>query len=177
MASLRYHLAPALQNAGDFISLDGVLPEDSLKMGHLVYDLPEGIPYHIDLSHAGDGIVASGTVCAPVIGACARCLEPARFQADGDIEGYFVFDDPGEDAEDLAPDEFDLVDAEGEIELADCIRAAVVFEIPTVLLCDEDCKGLCPHCGTNLNISTCDCADRPDDDSPFAALKGLDFSS
>lgn len=175
MESLRYRLEPALQNAGDFIALDGVLDEHVLTLGHTSYVLPRGIAYHVELSHAGEGIVVAGTATATVTGECARCLEEARFEADGQIEGYFVLEG-FETPEELAEDEFEQVEPEGEIELADLIRAAIIYELPTVLLCRDDCLGLCPRCGANLNKETCGCKDAPDDDNPFSALKGLDFS-
>ena len=55
------------------------------------------------------------------------------------------------------------------------------MDTPFVVLCQPDCKGLCPHCGANLNRETCDCAVRAEeervmsDDNPFAALKNLTF--
>jgi uncharacterized protein len=176
MTSLLYHLVPALESAGDFVSLEGDLPDEHLRLGRTEYSLPSGISYRVDLSHADTGIVASGKALATLIGACARCLEPTTFSVEGEIEGYFVFE--GEDhPSDLDDDEFEAVTPEGTIELADIIRAAIIFEIPPVLLCDEGCRGLCPHCGANLNIVTCSCNDAPDEDNPFSVLGNLDFPS
>ncbi len=176
MASLNYHLLPALENAGDFVSLEGVLPEDRLFVGCMQYALPDHISYHVDFSHVGSGVVVGGTISATVIGSCARCLEPVTFRADGEIEGFFVFSE--EDTPDgLEADEFDIVAPDGTIELSDCIRAALVFEIPAVLLCDDDCKGLCSRCGTNLNNDSCECSGQLNSDNPFSILQDIKFSS
>lgn len=43
------------------------------------------------------------------------------------------------------------------VDLTGDIRESILLEIPPVSHCSEDCKGLCPHCGTNLNKSTCRC--------------------
>jgi uncharacterized protein len=176
MALLPYHLMPTLECAGDFVSLDGILSEDKIVVGRMEYILPDHISYHIDLSHVESGIVVSGTISATVIGVCARCLEPTTFQIEGEIEGFFVFSE--EDKPDgLDPDEFDVVTPDGVIELSDSIRAALIFEIPVVLLCDDGCRGLCPQCGTNLNNASCDCARQSDYGNPFSVLKDIDFPS
>ena len=65
------------------------------------------------------------------------------------------------------------------------VVAAIVFELPLVPLCDEDCKGLCPTCGANLNEGPCGCEkeqpDGPDEfelvKNPFAALANFSFDS
>ena len=46
---------------------------------------------------------------------------------------------------------------EYKLDLDELIRADILLELPTKYLCDEDCKGLCPVCGKNLNDGTCDC--------------------
>ena len=65
------------------------------------------------------------------------------------------------------------------IDLAEPIFAAILMETPYVVLCREDCKGLCPHCGANLNEGDCGCAEQMESveaaTGPFAALAGLNF--
>jgi len=46
------------------------------------------------------------------------------------------------------------------LELAPCVREAIVLSLPIKPLCNENCKGLCPVCGTNLNKNTCTCDSR-----------------
>ena len=67
-----------------------------------------------------------------------------------------------------------------ELDITDDLRAEILLELPTNILCSEDCKGLCPHCGINLNESTCNCGEAPaaipslsGDDSPWSALDQL----
>ena len=47
----------------------------------------------------------------------------------------------------------------GKIDLVRTAYDALSLEIPMVILCKEDCKGICPHCGKNLNLEECDCAE------------------
>jgi uncharacterized protein len=44
-----------------------------------------------------------------------------------------------------------------EIDFTADIRDAIILAIPIKILCREDCKGLCPQCGQNLNSETCNC--------------------
>lgn len=54
------------------------------------------------------------------------------------------------------------------------LREEVILTYPLKFLCKEDCQGLCPHCGANLNISPCDCAEgKAKSSSPFSVLKKL----
>ena len=54
-------------------------------------------------------------------------------------------------------DEDIVVLEEDEVDLGDLARTAFILEMDTKFLCDEDCKGLCPGCGVNLNFEPCRC--------------------
>lgn len=58
------------------------------------------------------------------------------------------------------------------IELDPMLYEQLLLAQPTITLCDEGCKGLCPQCGVNLNQETCGCVPRAPS-HPFDALKGL----
>jgi uncharacterized protein len=61
-----------------------------------------------------------------------------------------------------------------ELDLTDAVREHVVLETPALALCREDCRGLCPSCGADLNEGPCDCAPQA---APTAwdALKNVKF--
>lgn len=168
-----------LEGAGCVISKAGHIDEPSYELGGREFKLPSGIDYDLVLTNAGEGILASGMVRAHVVGTCDRCLEDAEFDIASEVDEYFLFEAPAE--EDLSDDEdevdFSLVGDDNTIDLADPIMAAIVMETPFVVLCDEDCKGLCPTCGANLNEGDCGCAakraEQAAKDSPFAALANL----
>jgi uncharacterized protein len=50
----------------------------------------------------------------------------------------------------------------------------VLLTLPGRTLCQPDCKGLCPHCGINRNLATCECAEKPVDPR-LAALAGINI--
>ncbi|MCH5191408.1 MAG: DUF177 domain-containing protein [Oscillospiraceae bacterium] len=66
-----------------------------------------------------------------------------------------------------------IVVENSELDLSALICEDIIFSLPTRLLCREDCKGLCPQCGKNLNEGACDCT-KPVDPR-WAALSGLSF--
>jgi uncharacterized protein len=59
-----------------------------------------------------------------------------------------------------------------EVELDEEIRQSFLLALPVKPLCRPDCKGLCTHCGKNLNQGPCGCPSEREE-SPFAALKNL----
>lgn len=172
-------LSCALENPGDSLPVTGKLELEGYSSGDKAYTLDDGISYDVVLTHAGDGVLATGIVRARAAGACDRCLESATFDIAGEIEEYFLFEEP-EDPEEFE-DGFELVGPERTIDLSGAISDAVVMDTPFVLLCRPDCAGLCPQCGANLNEGDCGCATASEqawvdsDENPFAALKNLNL--
>ena len=76
---------------------------------------------------------------------------------------------PTPDPED--PDQY--VFEASSIDLTDAIRDALTLELPLRVLCKEDCKGLCPKCGVNLNTGSCSCPKGTGKPNPFEALKSI----
>lgn len=70
----------------------------------------------------------------------------------------------------LTDDDLDLYGYDGEeIDLTPLFRDQIVLAVPFAPLCSEDCKGLCPQCGADRNLETCDC--KPPVDPRWAALQ------
>ena len=59
------------------------------------------------------------------------------------------------------------------LELDDAVRTAVLLELPSRILCKEDCRGLCAQCGANLNVNACSCQKDLTSRNPFSALASL----
>jgi uncharacterized protein len=106
---------------------------------------------------------------------CARCLEPVI----QDVTRKFdlLYRPLGADA---GREELSVTGVEAEISyyqgegllLEDAVREQVLLAVPLKVICREDCKGLCPHCGANLNSEQCSCAE-PMEDPRWTALKDL----
>ncbi|MGI4758050.1 MAG: YceD family protein [Janthinobacterium lividum] len=106
---------------------------------------------------------------------CARCLDPILHRADQRFD--LIFRPSGIDAE---QGERSISEAETEIGyyeesgllLEDVVREQVLLSLPDRSLCREDCKGLCPNCGENLNEAACTCGSARIDPR-WSALQGL----
>lgn len=112
---------------------------------------------------------------------CSRCLEPAgvaiigelrylySLHAREDVEAQREKTDAQEDGE----EEVILLDSwEDEIDLGPLVWEVLVTALPPAVLCKDDCKGLCPQCGANLNKSACGC--KPETGDPrFEVLKEM----
>lgn len=102
----------------------------------------------------GNLYYVKGEMKADVHFVCARCLKPFTQHADVPFsETFSAMDDPAEEDEDS-----DILPLEGdEIELDTILQEDFLLAMPAFPLCEEDCKGLCPTCGVNLNEKTCGC--------------------
>jgi uncharacterized protein len=106
---------------------------------------------------------------------CSRCLEPYSLPVDQEFDlRYHPHSEASAEAETEVEDE-DLETSfyrDEQIDLNDLLREQFYLALPMKPLCREDCKGLCPQCGTNLNTDTCDCSTEWEDPR-LAALKQL----
>jgi uncharacterized protein len=106
---------------------------------------------------------------------CSRCLEPFRILVDAPFDLSYVpqAENTGEPEHEIRDEDLSTAYYRSEkIDLGELLREQFYLALPMKPLHDEQCKGLCPHCGTNLNRETCDC--RPAWDDPrLAGLKAL----
>lgn len=81
---------------------------------------------------------------------CDRCLKEFKKSFNFDFEHVVV--------RSLNTDNDEYIVAENEsIDLKEIAISDLLLSLPTKILCDEDCKGICPSCGCNLNEKQCDC--------------------
>lgn len=98
------------------------------------------------------GIVSVNAEARFVINtACDRCATPVVRETTIPVEHVLVthLNDEGNDELCLIEDMHFNID--------ELIREDVLLSLPTKILCRDDCLGLCPYCGINLNLSKCDC--------------------
>lgn len=134
---------------------------------------PGGLALRGRLSKSGDDFLLQGTLHGTIETTCGRCLEPARIPVDSPMTVTYV---PGDDVEaKVEDDDPDVVVFPGaEIEIDDELRDEILLSIPLGPVCREGCRGLCPVCGGNRNLSPCDCEERQRmASSKFAALGKL----
>ena len=116
-----------------------------------------------------------GVIDADVSLDCTRCLDPIAKHLEIPFHAVFV-DGSGEDVNAEAEIADELLDEslveDGKIDMAEVMREQILLAVPEQIFCREDCKGMCPQCGANLNLIDCKCADN-ETDPRWAALKSL----
>lgn len=116
----------------------------------------DGLPLTgaLRLESVVEGILVTGRVAGLVRLTCARCLQD--FEEDIDAELCELFLAPGHEA----PAEEEAYVVEGlDIDLEPMLRDALTLALPLNPIHSPDCKGLCAHCGKDLNTGACDCAE------------------
>ncbi len=108
-----------------------------------------------------------GTLRTVVTGECRRCLAPVTADVTADAHALFTQDPEAQED----PDSYPLTPDATDIDLTPAVREEVLLAVPRFLLCREDCRGLCPRCGQDLNAGPCGCA--PAADPRWQALESL----
>jgi uncharacterized protein len=134
-------------------------------------------PVHllIDVHKDRDAYRVTGRVQTRLQLECGRCLETFEIPVDSPFELRYVPETSNTGQGEREIEEDDLTTAfykDEMIDLAELMHEQFVLALPMKPLCSDACKGLCPHCGTNLNKGTCDCAPTWTDPR-LAVLQGL----
>ena len=173
------------------INVSQITEEDGLKVEHLY---PEGQPalgtediyvfdrpaLKFEATRDGVKLRLAGTLSASVRVFCGRCLAAIDIPVD---EGFDLMYLPpltstreGDERE-LAMEDLDVGFYQNDvIDLDDLVREQIELALPMTRLCSDDCRGLCPACGENLNQAQCSCKTELIDPR-LAALKDLKLSS
>lgn len=121
----------------------------------------------------GSGFNVKGSIHTAFHSECARCgkefIEPFETTFDERFEKTESERD-GEDEQEAYPFAGD------ELELDDLVRDAILLNMSGYSLCREDCKGMCPICGCDLNSAQCSCVreqDAEETENPFLKLRNL----
>ena len=104
----------------------------------------------------GGFISLEGRISCKFSAHCARCL--AEVESELDFPVTLDAFEPDKLPEDQGPDQIEITDS--KIDLEEVLFEQIVTHLPYRVLCREDCKGLCPKCGQDLNLSDCGCDKR-----------------
>lgn len=113
----------------------------------------------IKLFRAGEKLVLEGSILGNLEMICDRCLSPYPYELNADFRIFLSTEVNKDELEiELHADDMDTdFVADNKLNAEDVIREQVYLSIPYKCLCSEGCKGLCPSCGMNLNVSSCEC--------------------
>lgn len=178
-----FDLAGLRLTSGEGRRLDLSVAIEPFLLGGERYPVePALVPVRLDISRTtGDGYALRLRFEASVVGPCMRCLEPAGpiFSVDArevsqpNEARAHRGEAPGRGHSKHQPDSDDLVSPyieDGVLDLHGWARDALALTVPANLLCREDCAGLCPVCGANLNEAGPDHHHERQPDPRWAAL-------
>lgn len=129
----------------------------------------------VRFTRTASGVLADVDAQGNVETQCARCLTPTSQTLELHFRDEFHSKVEVNTGVSLpAPEEEDpfFIDESHKVDLGEAIREYALMELPMQTFCREDCKGLCPTCGADLNVGPCDCHAEEGDDR-FAVLRSL----
>jgi len=157
-------------HSGEGRRIDTQVTVDPLSFGGQTYEAEgQSVPVRLDVSRTMGGYALRLRFSVRLDGPCMRCLESANKTIEVDAREV---DQPG------AGDDDELVSpyiSREELDLRSWSRDALALALPTQIVCTEECRGLCPVCGENLNTAPPDHQHEPEPDPRWAALRELKF--
>ena len=142
-----FDLSPLLTGETDRVALERRWADTPEQNGISL----SGLSFSGECRRAADEILLTGKIACQMHSVCARCLAPvsAPFQTDLSL---LLLKEPDDQ------EERDVWLYQGEsADLYGAVEETLLLDLPLRLLCREDCKGLCPKCGKNLNEGDCGC--------------------
>lgn len=124
---------------------------------------------------AGNEVFVNGHVETRAQVECDRCLQPVETPVNAEFALEYISGSEYESsgAAELTEAEMSVSVFDGKaIDVDEIVKEQILLAVPTRMLCREECRGICPECGTDRNTGDCSCATN-DIDPRWAALKNL----
>ena len=138
------------RRAGAMQEIERTIPAPEAWKVELI-GVPAGadVQLRLRLESVMEGVLVSGEIEAPLVGSCARCLEPIEDTLTLDVQELYAYE--GSTTEETSEeDEVRLVEGDF-LDLEPMVRDTVVLSLPLSPVCDEDCGGLCVDCGQRID--------------------------
>lgn len=139
---------------GASLSVDLSWAPDGMDLGRLSTQLCGDVSFKGNVSNVGGAFAVNGTMTAEYSGECDRCL--ARYSKRVRLPLIRVFSEGTGELHGIDGDDVDKMEGT-VIDLAPHLREEIILSMPIRLLCKEDCRGICPDCGKDLNTGECIC--------------------
>jgi uncharacterized protein len=140
-----------------------------------VFEVVAPVALAFDIFKDKEQFRLAGSVKTTLAMPCSRCLDPLTWPVDTTFDlRYLPVEQLQEEGErEIQDDDFTAAPYEnGEIDLGQLMREQFYLSLPMKPLCSNECRGLCPQCGTNLNRESCTCV-QAWHDPRLAALNAL----
>lgn len=132
------------------ISYNDDLPGLNEAAGEFVFEKPVG--FEGELTNASGMMKLAGLLKAEYVSRCSRCLNDIACEMNIKVSENFLEKD-----ESTGPEVYTYED--NYILIDDVLKDNIILNLPVKQVCDENCKGLCPKCGVDLNKDECSCKD------------------
>jgi uncharacterized protein len=160
------------------LELHRVTASESYNPGSLDYhgaEFRQTAPVKLEITAelVGDEIRIRGHLAARLESNCDRCLRMVEIPVSTDLDLFYrpMQSLVGEEEVEIPTAELEVGFYSGDgIETADVATEQVILSVPMKVICNAECRGLCPVCGVNRNLTQCNC-EPPQRDSPFASLQ------
>ena len=160
------------------LELHPIVVSKTYASGTLDYhgtDFRQAAPLKVDAvaELVGSEICIRGRLGTCLEACCDRCLGSVVIPVEQEFDLFYrpVSTIAREEEIELPEDELGVGFFSGDgIELADVVTEQVILSVPMKVVCQTDCRGLCPVCGANLNFEKCGCLPAKEN-SPFSSLK------
>lgn len=137
--------------------------------------LEGGVHVRLDARrHQAKEVLLQVSVCARVISECSRCLTPfpEGVQVDFSVHCVPLLSSPSEEHHALSEAEIDVHSYSGEaIRVHELVASQIHLSVAPYPRCREDCCGLCPHCGEDLNRGVCGCPTEGEETPTVISIK------
>lgn len=123
-----------------------------------------------------DGVLVMGNLTTETELACRRCAvefrQPIALELEEEFRSSYDINTGLKLPAREDDDEATMISEQHMLDLSEVLRQDLILAVPPFPVCREDCKGLCPHCGKDLNEGLCDCSEE-ESDPRWAALQAL----
>ncbi|MBS4536091.1 DUF177 domain-containing protein [Clostridium sp. D2Q-14] len=150
------------------INLDSTIEINEIETEENNIKLTKPIKINGGIYNTDDGIYLEAKVYFEFETNCSRCLKELIVEEEANLQYRIQI----EEDEEIPFDEEIIKASEYTIDLTKPIISSILLSIPMKTICDENCKGICPQCGNDLNEGQCNCED-DNIDPRLAKLKEL----
>jgi uncharacterized protein len=160
-----------------FSFTDQSLWTENLERFHLGMEIRDPLEAELRVIPQKDGVSLSGRITGALTAACDRCAREVVLELDQRFDEYEMLGTAAEEDEEEPAEESRLRQGDNSLELdvASVLWEQFLLALPVKPLCVPECRGLCPHCGQDLNESLCAC-DEEEADPRMAPLRNLKIS-
>ena len=148
---MKVSIDTAIAHPGERIAYAFTLPQQEFAEDPELQGVLAPVEIRGEYWYDGERLHWEGELTTRMRGVCTRCLDEFEREVRVPVYERFVRE-PEKDADALGYDGL-------TVDVRSLVRDTLLIEEPVQVLCREDCQGLCPHCGTNLNKGSCDCSD------------------